>query len=77
MDDKNAGVSDWTYTETFGPDILKNQIKNTVYLTEVIRARYMRFTYEAGYKTATDQNLTNYAGGRLAEIDVLGNLEVL
>lgn len=77
MDDKSGGVSDWTYSESFGPDILKNQICNTIYLTEVIRARYMRFTYEAGYKTASDQNLTNYAGGRLAEIDVLGNLEEL
>lgn len=77
MDDKNGGTSDWGYSETFGPDVLKNQIKNTVYLTEVIRARYMRFTYEAGYKASTDQNLTNYVGGRLAEIDVLGNLEVL
>lgn len=77
MDDKNGGTSDWGYSETFGPDVLKNQIKNTVYLTEVIRARYMRFTYEAGYKASADQNLTNYAGGRLAEIDVLGNLEEL
>jgi len=77
MDDKNGGVSDWAYSETFGPDILKNQIKNTVYMTEIIRARYMRFTYEAGYKNSTDQNLTNYTGGRLAEIDVLGHEEEL
>lgn len=77
MDDKNGGVSDWAYSETFGPDILKNQIKNTVYLTEIIRARYMRLTYEAGYKNPTDANLSNWAGGRLAEIDVLGHEEEL
>lgn len=77
MDDKNGGVSDWGYSEAFGPDILKNQIKNTVYLTEIIRARYMRFTYEAGYKNTTDVNLSNYAGGRLAEIDALGHEEEL
>ena len=37
----------------------------------------MRFTYEGGYKNSTDQNLTNYTGGRLAEIDVLGHEEEL
>ena len=77
MDDKNGGVSDWEYSESFGSDILKNQIKNTVYLTEIIRARYLRLTYEAGYKNPTDANLTNWAGGRLAEIDVLGHEEEL
>lgn len=77
MDDKDGGVSDWTYSESFGSDILKNQIRNTVFLTEIIRARYMRFTYEAGYKNPTDQNLSNYLGGRLAEIDVLGHEEEL
>ena len=77
MDDKTGGISDWAYSESFGPTDLKNQIKNTVYLTEVIRARYLRLTYLAGYKLGTDQNLTNYTGGRLAEIDVLGNEEVL
>lgn len=77
MDDKDGGVSDWMYSETFNSDVLVNQINNTIYLTEVIRARYMRFAYEAGYKNPTDQNLTNYTGGRLAEIDVLGHFEEL
>ena len=77
MDDKTGGVSDWGYTESFGQADLKNQMVNTVYLTEVIRARYMRLTYEAGYKLVTDQALTNYTGGRLAEINVLGNEEAL
>ena len=77
MGDKSGGASDWFYSEEFNSADLKNQISNTVYLTEIIRARYMRFAYRGRYASATATSVSTNAGGNLAEIDVLGNEEVL
>ena len=77
MGDKSGGASDWFYSEEFNSADLKNQISNTVYLTEIIRARYMRFAYRGRYSSATATSVSTNAGGNLAEIDVLGNEQVL
>ena len=77
MADMNGGLENWFYSESFGSAELKNQICNTVYLSEMIRARYMRFAYRGRYSSATATSVSTGKGGNLAEIDILGNEEVL
>ena len=77
MADMNGGLENWFYSESFGSAELKNQICNTVYLSEIIRARYMRFAYRGRYSSATATSVSTGKGGNLAEIDILGNEEVL
>ena len=67
------GSADWFGRETFGPDVLKNEISNSVYLSELRYARYIRFTYVNCYYTAADvAPRTTYFGGALAELDFWG-----
>lgn len=77
MADLNGGTENWFYSESFGATDLKNQICNTVYLSEIVRARYMRFAYRGRYSSATATSVSTGKGGNLAEIDILGNEEVL
>lgn len=58
--------SDWTYSEEFTalPDVMEN----TLYVSEIHRARYLRFVYVRAQSSS-------YKGGDLAEIYVLGNYE--
>lgn len=67
------GSADWFGKETFGPEVLKNQIHNTVYLSELRYARYVRFTYVNCYYAASDVSpRTSYSGGSMAELDLFG-----
>ena len=67
------GSADWFGKESFGPEVLKNQISNTVYLSELRYARYVRFTYVNCYYAASDvEPRTTYNGGSMAELDLFG-----
>ena len=77
MADLNGGTENWFYSESFGSTELKNQISKTVYLSDIVRARYMRFAYRGRYSSATATSVSTGKGGNLAEIDILGNEEVL
>lgn len=68
-----SGNAKWFGAETFGPDVLKNQISNTLYLSELQYARYVRFTYHNCYYSASDVSpRTSYTAGSLAELDFWG-----
>ncbi|MCR4565917.1 MAG: DUF1735 domain-containing protein [Bacteroidales bacterium] len=72
-DHGGQGNADWFGRETFGPDVLANRISNTVYLSELRYARYVRFTYVNCYYQSTDTApRTTYLGGSLAELDFWG-----
>ncbi|MBQ7518611.1 MAG: DUF1735 domain-containing protein [Bacteroidales bacterium] len=67
------GEADWFGRESFGSDVLANRISNSVYLSELRYARYIRFTYINCYYAATDTSpRTTYTGGSLAELDFWG-----
>ena len=72
----SLGRSEWTYSEDFGPSVLKNQMENTIWLKEIVRARYVRFTYRRGWKSLSESS-PSYNGGSLAELDILGNHEII
>lgn len=67
------GSADWFGRETFGTEVLKNQISNSVYFSDLRYARYIRFTYVNCYEKAADSApKANYYGGSLAELDLFG-----
>lgn len=67
------GSADWFGRETFGPDVLGNRISNSIYLSELRYARYIRFTYVNCWRYDYDASpSTTYKGGSLAELDFWG-----
>ena len=64
--------NDYFYSETFGPDIILNQMVNYASLAEKQKARFIRFTYLSGY---TADGLISKKGGSLAEFEVLGKTQ--
>lgn len=72
--DDGSNAEDWIYSEDFDTDVLKNVNESTVYLEKACIGRYVRFTYVNGY---TSSGNPTYKGGSLAELDILGNEEIL
>ena len=76
--------ADWTYSERFTgtkPDegIMSHSLHNSVYLGEIQRARYIRFTLHMSWNSGSSVKPTpmTYKGGTFAEFEVWGNLEEL
>ena len=76
--------ADWTYSERFTgtkPDegIMSHSLYNSVYLGEIQRARYIRFTLHMSWNSGSSVKPTpmTYKGGTFAEFEVWGNLEEL
>ena len=76
--------ADWTYKERFTgtkPDegIMSHSLYNSVYLGEIQRARYIRFTLHMSWNSGSSVKPTpmTYKGGTFAEFEVWGNLEEL
>ena len=76
--------ADWTYSERFTgtkPDegIMSLSLHNSVYLGEIQRARYIRFTLHMSWNSGSSVKPTpmTYKGGTFAEFEVWGNLEEL
>lgn len=73
------GSADWFGRETFGSDVLGNRISNSIYLSELRYARYIRFTYVNCWRYDYDASPSStYKGGSLAELDFWGyNKEII
>ena len=76
--------ADWTYGERFtgtSPDgtFMSHSLHNSVYLGEIQRARYIRFTLHMSWNSGSSVRPIpmTYKGGTFAEFEVWGNLEEL
>ncbi len=69
--------TNWIYTEHFGQDVIKYQFENTVYLSEIHRARYLMIKVNMSWRLVGGNPSPDYKAGSFAEWETLGNYEVL
>ena len=76
--------ADWTYKERFtgtkyNEGIMSHSLYNSVYLGQIQRARYIRFTLHMSWNSGSSVSPMpmTYKGGCFAEFEVWGNLEEL
>ncbi len=67
--------ADWTYTETWGTDVLLNLLVANPYLEKPQWARYIRFRVDMSYQRMTYGAKPTFKGWCIAELNVWGNLE--